>query len=149
VPANASQGSRSNSSPPVTSNTAINGWDPNLPEKKVATPEEVPAQQQAAPPPDAKMVTFIGPKVLLQVMPNIRNISSSSVGDVTRVEVEVVVDTNGRVSSARLLSPNVKGQLASAALSAARQWTFQPATLRGLRVESNHAIVFEFRPGDQ
>jgi TonB family protein len=144
----AKQGSHPNSTPPVTSNTAINGWDLNLLEKKPAPPQEAPAQPVVSPP-DAKTVAFIGPKVLLQVMPNVRNLSYSSVDQVTRVEVEVTVDTNGRVKSARLLSPNVKGSLASAALSAARQWTFQPATLRGLRVESDHSIVFEFRPGDR
>jgi len=82
-------------------------------------------------------------------MPNVRSLSSNSVAGVTRVEVEVRVDTNGRVKAARLQSPDVKAQLGSAALSAARQWTFQPATLRGQRVESDHSIVFEFKPPGQ
>jgi TonB family protein len=61
----------------------------------------------------------------------------------------VRIDLTGHVSAVHLESPNVKPQLASAALAAARQWTFQPATLRGQRVESTHTIVFEFSPNGQ
>jgi TonB family protein len=132
----------STSTTPQTSNTAINGWDPNLPETKPATP-----QQQ--PPPDSKTVDFIGPKVLLQVMPSTRNLTPDMISEVTRVEVEVRIDTAGHVRSAKLGNPNVKALLGAAALAAAKQWTFQPATLRGQHVESDHTIVFEFRPEGQ
>jgi TonB family protein len=132
---------------PVTSNTAINGWDPNPAENKPVAPQQTEPRQ--ATPPDGKTVDFLPPKVLLEVMPNIRNLSSNLVTEVTRVEVEVRIDTNGRVNAAHLATPNVKSQLASAALAAARQWTFQPATLRGQRVETTHTIAFEFRPGGQ
>ncbi len=141
------QVSRPSNSAPVTSNTAINGWDANPPENK-----PTPLQQAEPPqttPPDGKTVAFIPPKVLLEVMPNMRSLSSNLVTEVTRVEVEVRIDTNGRVNAARVETPNIKSQLASAALAAARQWTFQPATMRGQRVESTHNIAFEFRPGGQ
>jgi TonB family protein len=130
---------------PVTGSTAINGWDANLPETKPAAPQ----QPQNEPPPDAKTVAFVGPKVLLQVTPSTRNLSANLISAVTRVEVEVRIDLTGHVSAVHLESPNVKPQLASAALAAARQWTFQPATLRGQRVESTHTIVFEFSPNGQ
>jgi len=136
--------SRPSNAAPVTSNTAISGWD-NLPETKPVAPQQSEPQQTA--PPDGKTVAFIPPKVLLEVMPNIRSLSSNLVTEVTRVEVEVRIDTNGRVNAAHVGTPNVKSQLASAALAAARQWTFQPATMRGQRVESTHTIAFEFRPG--
>jgi TonB family protein len=140
--------SRPSNAPPVTSNTAISGWDPNLPDTKPSAPSQ--AEPQQATPPDGKTVAaFVPPKVLLQVMPNIRSIPSNLVSDVTRVEVEVKIDTNGRVSAAHVETANVKSQLVSSALAAARQWTFQPATLRGQRVESTHTISFEFRPGGQ
>jgi outer membrane biosynthesis protein TonB len=53
--------------------------------------------------------------------------------------------------SAHVLNENAnsKGALSGAALAAARQWTFQPATLQGEKVESEHTIVFEFRPETQ
>ena len=57
------------------------------------------------------------------------------------------VDQTGHVAYARVLNgASVKRAVSAAALNAARQWTFQPATLRGQRVESDHTIVFEFRP---
>ncbi len=133
----------SNSAPPMTSNTAINGWDPNLPDAKPA-----PVAQQTAPP-DLKSFDFVRPKVLLQVMPNPRSITPGSITEVTRVEVGLVIDQSGHVKSVHLTNPNVKSQLGAAAVAAAKQWTFQPATLRGLPVESNHTIVFEFRPEGQ
>jgi TonB family protein len=138
---------RPSNAPPVTSNTAINGWDVNLPETKPVTPP--PSEPQQTAPPDGKTVAFLPPKVLLEVMPNLRSLSSNLVTEVTRVEVEVRIDTNGRVNAAHVATPNVKSQLASAAVAAARQWTFQPATMRGQRVESTHTIAFEFRPGGQ
>jgi hypothetical protein len=35
--------------------------------------------------------------------------------------------------------------LANAALTAARQWIFEPASLRGKHIASEHTIVFQFR----
>jgi TonB family protein len=127
---------------PQTSNTAINGWDPNLPENKPAAQQ---SQQQTGPP-DSKTIDFIGPKVLLQVMPNPRSLTPGLVSEVTRVEVELRIDTTGHVKAAHLTNPNVKSQLGAASIAAAKQWTFQPASLRGQHVESDHTIVFEFRP---
>jgi outer membrane biosynthesis protein TonB len=57
------------------------------------------------------------------------------------------VDESGRVVDARLLEGRNKvgSLLASAALAAAKQWTFQPASLRGKNIPSDHTIVFQFR----
>ena len=130
---------RPNSSP-LTSNTSINGWD-NVPEIKPA------GQQQATG--DSKTADFIGPKVLLQVMPNTRVLTPGLISEETRVAVEVRVDATGHVIRAVVTNPNVKSQLGAAAVAAAKQWTFQPATLRGQHVPSDHTIVFEFRPEGQ
>ena len=89
------------------------------------------------------------PKVLLQVMPNTRGITPGSITEVTRVDVEVAIDRQGHVKSAHVTSANVKSQLATAAVTAAKAWTFQPATLRGQTVDSDHTIRFEFRPEGQ
>ena len=82
-------------------------------------------------------------------MPNPHSITPGSISEVTRVEVEVRIDQSGHVKRALLSNPNVKSQLGAAAVAAAKQWTFQPATLRGQPVESDHTIVFEFRPEGQ
>jgi TonB family protein len=136
------------SSAPLTSNTSINGWDASPPDNKPAGAPQQQAQQPVSPS-DSKTMDFIGPKVLLQVMPNTRGLTPGSVTEVTRVEVEVRLDADGHVTRAILSNPNVKSQLGAAALAAAKQWTFQPATLRGQHVPSDHTIVFEFRPEDQ
>jgi TonB family protein len=81
-------------------------------------------------------------------MPNTRALPQELIGEVTRVEVEVRIDDTGRVTAAHAINqgPGSKAQLTSEALTAAKQWTFQPATLHGEKVESQHTIVFEFRP---
>ena len=139
--------SRTPATTPQTSGTEIKGWDPNISENKAPATSQPTDTQAVAP--DSKAVAFIGPKVLLQVMPNTRNLTPGSITQTTRVEVEVRVDNSGHVKAAHLLNNNVKNQLGAAAVAAAKQWTFQPATLRGQRVESDHTIVFEFRPEGQ
>jgi TonB family protein len=131
------------------SNTSINGWDSNTPENKPAqaAPQPTPAQQSA--PPDGKTVAFIGPKVLLQVLPNTRGITPGLITEVTKVGVEVTIDVTGKVIGAHLVNPNVKSQLGTAALAAAKQWTFQPAVMMGQKVTSTHTVVFEFKPEGQ
>jgi periplasmic protein TonB len=82
----------------------------------------------------------------MQVMPNTRAIPNGTIQARTRVEVQVNVDQAGRVSSAHVASSGVNEQISAAALSAARRWTFDPASNNGQRVNSEHTIVFEFRP---
>jgi hypothetical protein len=45
-----------------------------------------------------------------------------------------------------LVSTGVNEKISAAALLAAKQWTFDPASNNGLHVASEHTIVFEFRP---
>ena len=128
---------------PQTGNSAINGWDPTLPENKPAQ-----TAQQAAPP-DSRTSDFVAPRVLLQVMPNTRSLTPGSITEATRVDVEVRIDASGHVKAAHVMNANVKQQLGNAAMAAAKQWTFQPATLRGQPVESDHTIRFQFTPEGQ
>jgi TonB family protein len=138
--------------PPVAGST-INGWDPSVPE--TPRPTAAPETNKPAPTPaaslGAKPPAFGPPKPLLQVMPNTRSLAPGLITQVTRVEVAVRIDNAGRVISAHVLneSGNSKAALSQAAVAAARQWTFQPATLQGEKVESEHTIVFEFRPENQ
>jgi TonB family protein len=132
---------------PPGAGSTINGWDPSLPE----TPRPAASPDTTAPPPaalDVRPPAFAPPKPLLQVMPNTRSLAPGLITQVTRVEVAVRIDNTGRVVSAHVSneSANTKGALSQAAVNAARQWTFQPATLQGEKVESEHTIVFEFRP---
>jgi hypothetical protein len=65
-----------------------------------------------------------------------------------QVQIQVSVDERGRVISARpLRSPErVSQQLLGVALEAPAQGQFQPATLRGRAVRSEHIVVFQFHP---
>jgi TonB family protein len=123
--------------------TTINGWE--------ATPEPVRKRPAALPgvpvPAGSSAAEFVAPQPLLQVTPSTRALANGVIQTITRVEVQVRVDQTGHVAFARVLNAaNIKRAVANAALNAARQWTFLPATLRGQRVDSDHTIVFEFRP---
>jgi TonB family protein len=65
-----------------------------------------------------------------------------------QVQIQVSVDERGRVISAHPLKgpEKVSQQLLGAALDAATQWQFQPATSRGRAVGSEYTVVFQFHP---
>jgi TonB family protein len=97
--------------------------------------------------PDPKSgLGFIQPVPIKQVMPVTRLFGASTIYDAKEVTVKVAIDNQGQVTHAEALNTGRKsaGLLTWAALAAARQWTFQPATIRGVRVASEHTIVFHF-----
>jgi len=63
------------------------------------------------------------------------------------VRVVVKLDDSGHVVEARLVEGKKKFSpiLRNAALNAAKQWVFEPASLHGKSIESEHTIVFQFR----
>jgi len=91
---------------------------------------------------------FVPPKPVKQVLPDLRSFAPGAIGPTSQVEVAVRVNKKGRVTDAYLVGDGgkVPQHLARAALGAAKQWTFEPATIRGKTVASDHTIVFEFRP---
>ena len=133
------------SAQPPSAGSIINGWDSSAP----TAPRTVPTTTVASF--ETRAPVFVPPKPLSQVMPNTRTLAPGTISQVTRVEVTVRIDNTGHVLSAHVLNENgnARGGLSAAALAAARQWTFQPATLQGEKVESEHTIVFEFRPESQ
>lgn len=119
--------------------------------KQVATRQVRPDSPHAAPAeiPDGKSISMLQPaRALRQVMPDTRAFGPGLVYAAARVEVLVTVDKTGHVKSAHLVNGGrkVKQGLAGAALVAARQWLFEPAMLHGQPIESQHSIMFEFRP---
>lgn len=138
----------SGSSQPPNAGSTINGWDSSAPEAPRPSPT---AASTSASDLESKAPVFVPPKPLSQVMPNTRSLAPGVISQATRVEVAVRIDNAGNVLSAHVLNENGngKGALSGAAIAAARQWTFQPATLQGEKVESEHTIVFEFRPENQ
>jgi len=90
---------------------------------------------------------YVPPRPLRQFTPNPK---PWVIAAPSEIAIEVKLDKNGHVETARLLRQDGKlpGSLVGAALAAAKQWTFKPATLRGIKVESNDTIVFRFRPAN-
>jgi TonB family protein len=138
----AGQAIRPSPQAPASAGSTINGWDSNAPENRSAPSQET---ANAA---DAKTGAFVAPKPVLQVLPDTKTLPAGALTQTTRVSVEVKVDTTGHVTAARVLNEGATpSELASAAVTAARRWTFEPATMRGEKIASDHTILFEFRPG--
>ena len=58
--------------------------------------------------------------------------------------VEVIIDVDGKVESARLVSGD--GEFEAASLEAARAWTFKPSSISGEAVKVIGTITFNFMP---
>jgi len=112
----------------TTGGTTINGWDP------------VPVTRSKTKPRNA--ASYTAPRPLVQVMPNVRSIPVGTLPVRTRVAVKVNVDSSGHVTAAHVTGPAVNAKVASAAISAARQWMFDPAKDNGRVISSEHTIVF-------
>jgi TonB family protein len=80
-------------------------------------------------------------------LPNTKLFPPNTFASAGQLEVNVTVDEQGKVTAARIATPNNKmnSVLIGSALIAAKQWIFEPATLRGKRIASEHTIVFQFR----
>jgi TonB family protein len=92
---------------------------------------------------------YVPARPLNQVAPNPANLGGSlGRSHSIEIEVKVRIDEQGRVTEAQIVNnpSDDEKELASAALVAAKQWTFAPAKVRGRTVPSDHKIVFHFRP---
>ena len=63
------------------------------------------------------------------------------------LQVAVIIDEQGVVTTARALNPKAVGSfLAAQAVSAARDWKFEPAQIGGQSAASTYTILFRFHP---
>jgi hypothetical protein len=111
------------------------------PARVVEIPEA--GQMRTAPRPSR---VYVPPRPIKQVMP-----SGVSGGTVifrpVQIEVQVRIDETGRVSELHLTKVSEQNEsLARSALTAAKEWIFQPATIDGKNVPSDHIIEFRFTP---
>jgi TonB family protein len=92
--------------------------------------------------------TYVPARPLKQVRPDTSMLDVSRLQTSTAIEVEVRIDDAGRVTEAHVLhgASDESDPLTSAALTAAREWIFQPAAMNGKNVSSVHAIEFHFHP---
>lgn len=84
-------------------------------------------------------------------MPDLRSLTPGAIATASQLEIAVRVNKKGHVTEAYVVgdASKVAPHLARAALNAAKQWTFQPASIRGKIVPSDHTIIFEFRPSSR
>ena len=68
--------------------------------------------------------------------------AAKSMGIAGKVEVRVVISESGKVVDATALSG--PALLRSAAVAAARQWVYKPATLNGLPVRTESTLTITF-----
>jgi TonB family protein len=83
--------------------------------------------------------------VLHQQMPVVMSHAQSTISGTVKVKVQVSVDADGRVSSAKLATKGPSTYFANEALRAARQWTFSPPARDGKAQASEWTIRFDFR----
>jgi TonB family protein len=90
--------------------------------------------------------TFVGPVVIQQVIPFVpRDIERKITTDV-QVEVAVIIDANGTVTSALVASTKgaAAGLLTTEALKAAQSFRFRPARTNNADVPSSTVLTFRF-----
>uniref|UniRef100_A0A7C4TDZ2 TonB family protein n=1 Tax=candidate division WOR-3 bacterium TaxID=2052148 RepID=A0A7C4TDZ2_UNCW3 len=114
--------------------------------KKETTVVAPPKVEEAPPtPPPPKPAVITKPIPIKQVTPKYPE-SAKAIGATGRIVVRVVVGTDGKVKAATIISSFGNPACEEAALNAARQWEFKPATRDGEPFEQNISIPFDFKP---
>jgi protein TonB len=99
------------------------------------------------PPPSRQNSAVLAPaNVITRVRP-VYPIPARMMGVSGKVNVRIVISETGRVIETKALSGPMA--LRDAAMAAARQWVYKPATRNGVPVKSESVVVFTFNPGDQ
>jgi TonB family protein len=80
-------------------------------------------------------------------MPEVSRGALNTIRGRVKVSVQVQVDTSGKVSEARLVSPGPSKYFASRALAAARQWKFSAPQVGPQPSPSEWLLRFEFGRG--
>jgi protein TonB len=89
---------------------------------------------------------YVPPRPLHEVRPALTDRESAGVVRPVPVDVKVYVGENGRVQFAELLTGSHRPELASAAVYAARKWTFSPAKDGEETVPGEVILHFRFAP---
>lgn len=89
---------------------------------------------------------YVPPRPVNTVMPNMALFEHFVIWRIKEIQIEVDVDTSGRVTAARVLNPdeNLSAPVTAALIAAAKGWTFEPATIGGQNIPAKHTIVFHF-----
>jgi TonB family protein len=87
--------------------------------------------------------TYVPPRAIQEIMPE-----TTPLGRFAQILVQVNIDEAGRVISAHAAGGTavVDDELTNLAVTAAKRWRFQPATLDGKPIPAEYTIVFAFHP---
>ena|SRR5215813_3018253 len=110
-------------------------------------------EEEKAPPPPSPLQRsrkgsggMIEGTVITRVKP-VYPLSARTMNAYGKVDVRVVISESGRVIDATAISGHPA--LRNAAIDAARQWVYKPATLDGVPVKMESVLTFTFAPGAQ
>ena len=95
---------------------------------------------------EASRPVYIRAQPVKRVTP--AGVFGQSIYSPVKIDVQVRIDETGHVTEAHA-ARNVSGvneSLLSAAVSAAKEWVFQPATIGGKKISSDQLIEFRFSP---
>jgi TonB family protein len=107
------------------------------PKPSPARPREAPLEKQGS--------ILVPPQPVWKVMPDAQLVARTTISSPIQVRIILDINAKGHVTAAHMANGEMpRSALAQAALEAARLWIFQPATLRGRKIASQHQIVFEF-----
>ncbi len=146
---------------PTTEKPKLEEKKPEAPKPRAVEPEKLleaaaakkettvvaptPPPEVAPPTTPPKPAVITKPVPIKQVTPKYPE-SAKAIGASGRVVVRVVVGIDGKVKAATIISSFGNPACEEAALSAARQWEFKPATRDGEPFEQNISIPFDFKP---
>jgi len=99
------------------------------------------------PPPSRQNSARLAPADVVTIVRPSYPISARMMGIYGKVNVRVVISETGRVVETKALSGPMA--LRDAAMAAARQWVYKPATRNGVPVKSESVVAFTFNPGDR
>jgi TonB family protein len=124
----------------------------------------VPAEQAPQPAPEAAAPPAPAPfekaqnetkvnapgKVLHQVLPTVSQSARNTITGKVKVNVEVSVDSTGKVAEAKFVQRGPSAYFARLAMESARQWSFIPPEVDGRAVVSRWVLRYQFgRAGTQ
>jgi len=126
-------------SPSLDNNAGVYG---NSPKEMSGGVPETPSVTAPAPAMPRKASATVPGEALRRVQPNYP-LSAKTARQAGPVSVEIVINENGDVISARAVSG--AELLRNAAVSAAKGWKFKPSTRDGKPVKSTSTITFNFK----
>src|SRR5262249_25092702 len=131
---------------PYTTNLSLQSLDVN-PAQIILTEVSAPppTQTKLKAPQKVKESVLLG-NAVTKVMP-VYPASARSMNAYGEVEVQVIISEEGTVTEAKAISGHPA--LRSAAVDAARKWTFKPSTFNGASVKVQSVLTFVFAPRTQ